>query len=270
MKLRQIASGHFPSHSRGASLLKQALLVLICLALFGGRQPAIAETLDIHYFEYPPYYHRPENGQASGIIVDLARRVFAEAGVEPKFSFVPAKRILHEIQGGSPAASLGWFKTPERERLALFSLPIYVNRPAGVFFLREDEDRFRPYDTLEGLLQSGDFFFGRVQGLSEGRDLDEMLAKYQDKTVQVAADSIRLLKMLQCRRFDFMLMPPEEVDVLLEAAGASRDHFMIKAMSDIPSGNLRYIMYSKTVSPDLIRRVDQAILNQIGMLPAKP
>lgn len=251
-------------------MLKRLLAMLYCMILFFPAHSGAAESLDIFYFEYPPYYHRLENGQASGIIVDLARRVFAEAGVEPKFSFVPAKRILHEIQSGSPVASLGWFKTPEREQLALFSLPIYVNRPSGVFFLREDEDRFRTYDTLEGLLQSGDFFFGRVQGLSEGRDLDAMLAKYEDKTVQVAADSIRLLKMLECRRFDFILMPPEEVDVLLEAAGASGENFMIKAMKDIPRGNLRYIMYSKAVSPDLVRRVDQAILNQIGTLPANP
>lgn len=89
--------------------------------------------------------------------------------------------------------------------------------------MRENEDKFRPYDTLEGLLQSGHFFFGRVQGLSEGRYLDGMLAKYEDKTVQVTTDSIRLLKMLESRRFDFMLMPPEEVNVLLDAAEAPKE-----------------------------------------------
>lgn len=248
----------------------KALPVMICLALFGGHRPAIAETLDIHYFEYPPYYHQLEDGQAAGIIVDLARRVCAAAQVEPKFSFMPAKRIIFEIRDGRPAASLGWFKTPEREEFALFSLPIYVNQPAEVFFLRKDEEKFRPYDTLEGLLQSGHFLFGRVRGFSEGKDLDGMLSKYGDRTVQVAADSIRLLDMLECGRFDFTLMAPEEVDVLLATAGAPREKFMLKAMNDIPQGNLRYIIYSKTVSPDLVRRIDQAILAEIGELPEKP
>ncbi len=250
-------------------MLRKTLTCLSILVLFARPQVG-AEPLDIHYFEYPPYYHQLETGQASGIIVDLARKIFAAAGVEPTFSFMPAKRILYEIESDRPAASLGWFKTPEREEFALFSLPIYVNRPVGVFFLRENEEKFRPYSTLEGLLQSGRFFFGRVQGLSEGPQLDGMLAKYEDKTVQVAADSIRLLKMLESKRFDFMLMPPEEVDVLLEAAQTPKDRFMLRAMSDIPQGNVRYIMYSKTVDEALIRKIDDAILTEIGDIAPKP
>ena len=196
--------------------------------------------------------------------------MFAEAGVEPAFSFVPAKRILHELQGDRPAASLGWFKTPEREQYALFSLPIYVNRPVVAFFLRENESRFSPYATLEGVLQSGQFVLGRVQGFSEGAELDAMLERYRDKTVQVASDSVRLLKMLESRRFDFMLIAPEEADTLLEAAQAPMEKFTMRAMSDIPQGNLRYIMYSRAVPQDLIRRIDEAILAEIGTLPQNP
>lgn len=248
-------------------MLKNALLCLGFLLLFMRPQIGIAGALDIYYFEYPPYYHQLENGLASGIIVDLARKILASAQVEAKFHFVPAKRILHEIQSDRPAASLGWFKTPERQQFANFSLPIYVNRPAEVFLLRENEHKFRPYDSLEGLLQSGQFFLGRVQGFSEGPRVDAMLAKYEHKTVQVAADTVRLLKMLESKRFDFILLPPEEVDVLLQAAQTSRDKFMLRAMNDIPQGNLRHIMYSKAVDQDLIRRIDQAILTEIGMLP---
>ena len=249
-------------------MLKKALLCLGFVLLFIWTRVGIAETLDIYYFEYPPYYHKLENGQASGIIVDLARKILASAQVEAKFHFVPAKRILHEIQSDHPAASLGWFKTSEREQFAHFSLPIYVNRPAEVFLLRENEHKFRPYDSLEGLLQSGHFFFGSVQGFSEGPRLDAMLARYEHKTMQVATDTIRLLKMLESKRFDFMLLRPEEVDVLLQAAQTTKDKFMLRAMIDIPQGNLRYIMYSKAVDQDIIRRIDQAILTEIGMLPA--
>jgi polar amino acid transport system substrate-binding protein len=251
-------------------MLKRLLVLLGGLILFACPQAGNAEPLDIFYFEYPPYYHQLENQEASGLIVDLARRVFAAAQVEPTFSFVPAKRILHELQSGRPAASLGWFKTPEREEFAFFSLPIYVNRPVGVFFLRENEEKFRPFSTLEGVLSSGQFVLGRVQGFSEGPQLDAMLEKYKDKTVQVAADSVRLLGMIEARRCDFMLVAPEEADVLLEAAQAPKEKFMLQAMSDIPHGNLRYIMYSKAVPQALIRSIDEAILTEIGMLPKNP
>jgi polar amino acid transport system substrate-binding protein len=251
-------------------MLKRILVLMCCMTLFCPVRAGSAENLDIFYFEYPPYYHQLENQEASGIIIDIARQVFAAAQVEPTFSFVPAKRILHELQSGRPGASLGWFKTPEREEFALFSLPIYINRPVGVFFLRENESRFSPYSTLEGVLQSGQFVLGRVQGFSEGPELDAMLEKYKDKTVQVAADSVRLLKMLESRRCDFMLVAPEEADTLLEAAQVPGEKFMLRAMSDIPHGNLRYIMYSKAVPQDLIRKIDQAIVDKIGMLPQKP
>lgn len=35
-------------------MLKRMLLFLICLAMFIRAQTGIAETLDVHYFEYPP------------------------------------------------------------------------------------------------------------------------------------------------------------------------------------------------------------------------
>jgi polar amino acid transport system substrate-binding protein len=251
-------------------MCKKIWLSLAFLTLFAHPRIGIAETLDIYYFEYPPYYQQLENGQASGIIVDLARKILAAAQVEPRFHFMPAKRILNELQTSQPAASLGWFKTPEREQFALFSLPVYVNRPVEVFFLRENEEKFRPYDRLEALLQSGEFFYGRVQGLSEGAQLDAMLLKYENRTVQVASDTVRLLKMLESGRVDFMLMPPEEVAVMLQAAQTSADKFSLRPMTDIPPGTRRYIMYSKGVDADMIRRIDQAIITEIGMLPGEP
>ena len=60
-------------------MLRKTLTCLSILILFARPQVG-AEPLDIHYFEYPPYYHQLETGQASGIIVDLARKIFAAPG----------------------------------------------------------------------------------------------------------------------------------------------------------------------------------------------
>lgn len=229
-----------------------------------------AQPLTVLYFEYPPYYHALPDGRATGLIVDLAGRVFDRAGVEAEFRFVPAKRILQDIQTGQPVASLGWFKTPEREEFARFSRPIYVNRPVGVFFLREKEELFRPYETLEALMAGGKLLIGRVDGLSDGPQIDAMLARYPDRVVSVTADSVRLVKMLETGRFDFFLLPPEEIDVLLQEAQASPEDFALKTMTDIPQGNCRYIMYSKAVDEALIRKVDDAILSEIGDIAPKP
>lgn len=228
------------------------------------------ENLKVFYFEYPPYYYRLASGQPAGLIVDKARRVFEKAGIQAQFEFIPVKRILHDIQKGRPVASLGWFRTPEREEFARFSLPVYVNSPVQLLFLREKEARFQPYDTLDALLASRKFSMGRVGGFSDGPYLDSLLARYPDKVVQVSADSVRLLKMLQAGRFDFVLIPPEEMEDLLREARMPPTDFMLRPMRDIPRGNARYVMYSKTVPPSLIRRIDDAITTEIGCLETHP
>lgn len=240
--------------------------MLWLLATLFASSVALAEPLVVQYFEYPPYYHQLPDGQPAGLIVDLARRAFARAGIEVRFSFVPAKRILHDMHTGQPVASLGWFRTPERETFAQFSLPIYINRPAGVLFSRGRETEFRPFETLQTLMDSRRFFIGRVGGLSNGEFLDALLAKHSDRIMEVTADSVRLLKMLKAGRFDFVLIPPEEMDDLLREAGMASSDFMLQSMRDIPDGNTRYIMYSKTVDAGLIRRIDEAIAAEIGRL----
>jgi polar amino acid transport system substrate-binding protein len=139
-----------------------------------------------------------------------------------------------------------------------------------VVFLSEKEKLFRPYETLEALMASGKFTIGRVAGLSDGPEIDALLAKYPDRSVDVTADSIRLVKMLETGRFDFFLLPPEEIDVLLQEAQASPEDFALKTMTDIPQGNCRYIMYSKAVDEALIRKIDDAILSEIGDIAPKP
>ncbi len=225
-----------------------------------------AESLVVEYFEYPPYYHQLPDGQPAGLIVDLARKIFVGAGVDVRFSFVPAKRILHDMHANKPVASLGWFKTPEREEFAQFSLPIYVNRPVGVLVSRAREAEFRPFESLQALMDSRRFFIGRIGGLSDGPFLDALLATHQDRAVEVTADSVRLLKMLKAGRFDFVLIPPEEMDDLLREAGMAASDFMLLSMRDIPDGNTRYIMYSKAVAPGLVRKIDEVIRAEIGYL----
>lgn len=228
-----------------------------------------AESLKVLYFEYPPYYHQLPDGQPAGLIVDLAKRIFARAGVGTQFEYIPPKRIVHSIQTGQPVASLGWFKTPEREAFAQFSLPVYINKPVELMFLRKNEERFRLYETLEALVGSQQFLVGRVSGFSDGPYIDGLMARFPGQVVDVPRDSVRLMAMLRAGRIDYALFPPEEVGALLTATGVSSSELMLKAMRDIPAGNTRFIMYSKTVSQDLVRRIDDAIVAEIGRLESE-
>ncbi len=226
--------------------------------------------IEVLYFEYPPYYYTNSENQAAGIIVDLARKVFARAGVTAHFTFTPPKRIIHDIRSGRPVASLGWFKTPDREQFAHFSVPLYVNKPSCILYLSENKNKFRKFETLEALMKSNAHTLGRIEGFSDGPYVDALLGKYPDRVEEVAADSVRLVNMLKIGRFDYMLMPPEEKDVLLKEAHMQQADFILQPLRDLPMGNVRYIMFSKSIDETLIQRIDQAILEETAFTPSIP
>lgn len=242
------------------------IVIVLSMVLAGASIPASSSELEMLLTEYPPYYTVKPDGKISGIIVDSASKIFARAGIEPKFSFVPPKRVFVEIKTGAPLASLGWFKTVEREKFAHFSLPVYRNKPEGVFVLREEAERFASYRNFRDLMATSHFTIGRIDGYSQGEYLDTILADYQNRTVWATVDQVQLIQMLKARRFDFILLPPEEMEILVESAGYWLQDFVMLKMDDIPAGILRYIMYSKSVNKTVIEKIDKAITVEIGIL----
>ena len=242
------------------------VLVLGLCFILASRGLAFGESsqLKVLYIDYPPYYTTTADGQPRGLIVDIARRVFARAGVEATFSCLPSKRVILAMEEGAPVASLGWFKTAEREKFAQFSLPVYVNKPVEVVMLHSAAAKFAPFTSLKDLVASRQLSIGRIDGHSEGTYLDRLLVNYSEQTVWVTEEKVRLIRMLKNRRFDFTLLPPEEVEVLVEASGLAPSEFARQTMSDIPLGNARHIMYSRTIDPALITRIDAAIAKEVG------
>lgn len=241
---------------------RSMVLLSMAVILWGQSTMAEAEPLQVLYIEYPPYYYTSADGTPRGLVVDIARKVFAMAGVECAYEYAPSKRVLSAMREGQPVASLGWFKTAEREEFARFSLPVYVNLPLHAAVLRQHSSQFLGYSTLHDLLASGRFVVGRIDGHSYGDAVDLILDAYPRQSVFVAADQERLLTMLEAERFDFLLLAPEEVAMQAKAVGLSTDDLVLLPLRDIPAGNARHIMYSKSVDPEIIRKIDQVLLSQ--------
>ena len=235
----------------------------LALALLLVPQPAgpflAGQVLDVLYIEYPPYYSTDSRGQPRGFLVDRAERIFRQAGITPRYQSRPSKRVLEALRNGDPACSLGWFKTPERETFARFTLPIHTNHPLEALARASDAPRFQGLSTLAAIVASGRFIPGRIAGHSEGAAVDRILAPLNNRTVFVTGEQARLLPMLLAGRFDFSLAAPEEAGHLMAVHGLSPDSFLVLPLADIPQGNTRHIMCSKSVDPDLIRRLNEAI-----------
>ncbi|QGY41633.1 transporter substrate-binding domain-containing protein [Pseudodesulfovibrio cashew] len=224
-------------------------------------------VLSVLYLEFPPYYFTNPHGQADGILLNLARDIFREAGIGTRYASMPAKRVLENFRKAGDSdrfASVGWFKTPERMGFARFSRPIYQNRPLVILFLEKHRALFEKYETFEQLTADGTLTLGLLDGYSYHTALDTMIRRSSTRKRVVVGEFPQLVRMLAAERFFYIIVAPEEVDRLIEASGLPKGRFMSKAMRDIPTGNKRYVMFSKGVPDSLIERVNMAIGRVVG------
>ncbi|MGE5385023.1 MAG: substrate-binding periplasmic protein [Betaproteobacteria bacterium] len=219
-----------------------------------------AESLLVTYPEKPPYYYT-ESGVAKGGLLDLAQKIFANAGVPVRFASRPAPRVLNDMaETGEPVCSLGWFKTPERERFARFSRPFFRDFPNRILVRVDRAARFKRFASLEDLLAAPGVRIGIVAGFSYGARPDEWLQRAGEQVTARVARVEQLFEMVRHDRIDVALVNQIEY---LHFARPSADHapdLQTLLFADAPAGNLRYIMCSRAVPPSTLERIDAAIL----------
>ncbi|MBI1834374.1 MAG: hypothetical protein HYR92_01075 [Burkholderiales bacterium] len=88
-----------------------------------------AQTITVAWRDKPPHQYL-ENGKEKGILLELAHKVFADAGLSSRFVEEPAKRIWQHFANKTPNyCSFGWYKIAEREALVQYSDAMYRDPP---------------------------------------------------------------------------------------------------------------------------------------------
>lgn len=246
----------------GERIVRLTILVLLGLLLFPAVCAAADESsyrLRVYYLEFPPYYYTNAEDEPDGFLLNRAKAIFEEADIEPVWEPMPAKRILQELHSSSPAASIGWFKTPNRETYARFSLPIYRNKPLEVLHLARNSGDFENKRSLGDVLRDRNLELGVLEGYSYGYFVDSCLLRDKPRVRYVVGEYAQLVGMLGLGRFDYILVSPEETQQLVAYTDMSTDEFCMKKMEDIPDGNLRFLMFSQGVPQEMLDKVNQAI-----------
>ncbi len=123
--------------------IRQILTVMCFFILVAGCYAE--ETIRISNGEWLPYHSKKiaHYGAGSRIVSEA----FALEGIKVKWGFFPWARGYMYAVKGEWDASIGWIKTPEREKEVLFSKPVYGGK--WVFFYLKDH----PFDwkTMEDL-----------------------------------------------------------------------------------------------------------------------
>lgn len=228
---------------------------------------ASAEPMVVSYISKPPYYYT-EAGQAKGFLLERSREMFRHAGIEPQFEERPAKRILSEMeQAQEPTCSIGWFKNPEREKFARFSVAIHQDQPMAVLTHADRAAKVRQHKSLQELTENLSLRLVVTDGYSYGPYIDNLIATMGRRVERASVSPVTNLRKVGVGFVDYAIVDVDELTYLRQMPELKGLKLETVPFPDIPAGNVRYIMCARTIGVELMQRINTAIQT---VFPNKP
>jgi polar amino acid transport system substrate-binding protein len=239
---------------RRACLIASAVA---CWALLGLGSAAQAQALTLHYHERAPYSMTQADGTVAGLVATPSAQALAQAAVAFVWVRTPSQRQLALIQEGDGLhCGVGWFRNAERAALGKFSKPLYRERPFGAL-ARADS----PLRGAEAMALAGDALLVK-EGYSYGPQLDRLIATLTPPPAKTSVETPQMLRMLLAGRADWMIVSPEEAQVLRQEAGSAGAGLRVLAFADISAGETRHLYCNRAVPDVWLARIDQALVAQ--------
>ncbi len=236
---------------------------LLCATLLVGAFPKLLSATDlikVQFVQRPPFTVQSSNGSVEGILATPVEQIFKRAGIPMQWELTSVNRFWDAIANPvEMTCSVGWYKNPEREKLAKFTKSIYQDQPHVL--LARKQFSIDPNDKLEKLLASKTVRILIKNKYSYGLKIDAMLIKYQTTTVLSDAENRQMVQQLIANRADFMIITREEAQYLIENNDPNKD-LQILIPKNMPDGEKRYILCNRLVSDEMIERLNRAITVQ--------
>lgn len=220
-----------------------------------------ADPLTIAYPERKPYHFTNESGTPTGLLTDVLKQALATAEIDARFVMMPTQRALALVQQTDPFCTISWFKTPERQRHARFSIPIWQDAPHVLVARAEHRDLLTRFSLMRDIQFDTPVKIGIIDNVSYGPFLDDIF-RLQGRgftLVRLVNNDANMYRMLDQGRFDLMVASELDLAAGLEAAGIDPSQIAAQRYPDIPPGGKRRMMCSKAVDPALIERLDAAL-----------
>lgn len=215
------------------------------------------EALTLYYIERPPFTATMPDGTITGLTANVAAQALRKAGFPYQWQLLPFRRQLLMLETNHErACAVGLFKTPDRARIARYSLPLYRDR-YQVAIARRDDARIPDRISAKVLLANHAIKLLLKDGFSYGPIFDGLIASSKPQTVHTFDEVIDLLQLIQLGGADYTFLPVEEATLLL-TSGKYRNLRQI-ALTDAPAGEQRHLMCSKRIPQRDIDAMNQAI-----------
>lgn len=217
------------------------------------------ENLTAYFVERVPFCYTDDKGEFKGLVIDRVRVAFEKAGISFKFKPLPAKRHMKYLEANKDNfCTIGWYKNEKREKIAKYSEYIYQNK-TRIALAAADNNKIKSGRTVDEVFQNKNLTLLLKDGYSYGGFIDGKISKYNPVMLKLIYDSDHMIKMIHNHRADYYFTSEEEAERLIPKAGFKREDFKYIRFSNMPVGLKRYILYSKKVDNDLIKKVDEAI-----------
>ena len=241
--------------------MKKSIIVFITILLINNASSTAMENEEFHVFfvERFPYHYR-DGSTIKGLIATPADYAFKKSGFSYKWHEMPAIRQMVLLkENRQKIVMVGWFKNPEREQFAKFSVPVYQDKPNGFLFKKENE-RIRRIRSFYDLFSDKSLVLLIKEGYSYGQGIDNAIKKYGTRTFKTTVDNVGMVRMIDAGRCDYMVTAREETDYMIKEAGLDYSSLTVTTYPDAPRTEMRYLLFSKMVSDEEIQELNRYIV----------
>jgi uncharacterized protein (TIGR02285 family) len=234
-----------------------ALASLTTTLLLGATLAAAQTPIVLQHDKRPPFLKIEADGSVSGTAATPAAQAFQKAGIPYVWKYESAARQVAQIQSGARVCSVGWYKTLERERYAKFSKPISQDTP--MIALANSSFEAQGKADLDQILSNPEVTVLVKTSIVYGPYLEPRFARMKAKRVATYEEFGAMIRLINLGRAQITFIPIEEAEYYIEKMGYSRNDFNIIHFDDMPPGEKRYIMCSKSIEDDVMARLDAGI-----------
>ena len=230
--------------------------VLACLLAWAG--PGKAQDVRIVHLDRGPFLAPGPTGPV-GLLADRLRTILEQAGLAVEFRAVPPARLLHEIETADrPVCAAGWGRTPERERFAWFSRPLYFGTRTVAVVHQSAYATVRADPSLTAALSTPGLIVAALRTFSHGSYIDGLLrtSPNVDWTGSTTADMVRRVA---AGRNHVLIAPRETIEEVKREAGRQASALRVVELTDAPAPAPGALMCSLVTPLGMRERLDAAI-----------